>query len=102
VLGGYISIADGVAEACPIGTFQPSKYNQTCLDCYEGHYCPFAGMSDLTEYRCAAYWFCLKGNSLEEPQNDTLYSTGFDASLAGTVIGGLCSATKECSYSLIH
>lgn len=102
VLGGWYSIADGVAVACDAGTWQPSILSQGCIDCYEGRYCPNTGMSELDGYLCAAGYWCGKGQLLEEPPNGTVYATGIDSSLTASENGGLCPIEYECSYTLIH
>lgn len=88
VLGGYISLADGIAEACPAGTFQPSYYSQDCIDCYAGYYCPKDGMSEIYDYRCSAGYFCL-GSATEKQPTDG-------------VTGDICPVNKECGYQIIH
>lgn len=59
-------------------------------------------MGDIDEYICAAGFYCLKGNWLEEPPTDTIYVSELTASLSGTIIGGECHVERECKYTMIH
>lgn len=102
MLGGYTAGDLGVATACVVGTWQPSILSLVCIDCYDGRYCPNEGMGDIDEYICAAGFYCLKGNWLEEPPTDTIYVSELTASLSGTIIGGECHVERECKYTMIH
>jgi len=58
-------------------------------------------MSALTDYKCAAGYYCLVGSWLEQPLITDIY-TGTNADLVGEPVGGICELTFECSYALIH
>jgi len=84
VKGGYIASGAGIATACAIGTWQPSILSIACIDCYDGRYCPNTGMDDIDDYLCAAGFYCLKGVTVEEPTDASVYSTGIDGALDTT------------------
>jgi hypothetical protein len=88
VLGGYYSEALGVATACAVGTFQPSYYSQSCIDCYRGHYCPKTGMASIADFRCAAGYYCELASEKEQPVGETY--------------GDICQVGRECGYTLVH
>lgn len=62
-------------------------------------------MGNIDEYYCAAGYYCLKGNTLEEPPADppVTYATGLGSYPdPSQVIGGPCSIENECRYTMIH
>jgi hypothetical protein len=58
-------------------------------------------MSDITEYKCTAGYYCLTGSWKEQPIKTVIYK-GTNVDLVGTPVGGICEKEYECSFALIH
>ena len=51
-------------------------------------------MSDITDYKCAAGFYCNGGNTKYEPDGE------IDS--ASKIIGDACPVEYECSYGMMH
>jgi hypothetical protein len=51
-------------------------------------------MSDITDYKCAAGFYCNGGNTQYEPDGE------LDS--ASKIIGDACPVEYECSYGMMH
>lgn len=97
VIEGYISVAGAATQdPCPAGTFNPSFYQTTCLECYQGHYCPDAGMNDIDDYLCKEGYLCHRGMTISTPDTPVI-----DA-ITGDTIGEICPTGYHCPYYLSH
>jgi hypothetical protein len=59
----------------------------SCIDCYEGSYCPFQGMSSLVGFKCDDGYFCERGNWKSAPNNDIYRGVAGKSLTAGYVVG---------------
>ena len=96
VLEGHIAQAGASTQAaCDVGTFNPSFYQTSCLDCYQGHYCPETGMSDIGDYLCKEGYLCHGGATVSTPNPEVDSGTGFTR-------GEICPTGYHCPYYLGH
>eukprot|EP00347_Sterkiella_histriomuscorum_P018896 403343756 len=61
-LRGYYSTDGKTQTKCAMKTFQPSRWSDSCLDCYAGSYCNKTGMKSLVGYDCTMSTLCQEGS----------------------------------------
>eukprot|EP00347_Sterkiella_histriomuscorum_P024098 403332318 len=61
-LRGYYSTDGKTQTKCAVKTFQPSRWSDSCLDCYAGSYCSKTGMKSLVGYDCTMSTLCQEGS----------------------------------------
>jgi len=94
-IAGYIAQTGAATQlACVPGTFNPSFYQLTCIDCYAGRYCPDSGMRDISDYICKEGYICHSKMSIAKPV--TAVMDGL------TVLGEPCPIGYHCPYFLSH
>ena len=87
---------------CAPGTYQPDPDQLECIDCLARYYCPYEGMSDLTNFPCPDQHSCEEGSTLPSLCEDTKWcsnaatGTGFDDATSDEYVSQSTAGGVNC------